>query len=93
MIDSSQINNEYATRECTKSIYSANPGTAQKYKYQNEYWKHKGSFRGLVLNEINKKLEEYKFSVRNNSKSNLETDLIITEDGIPLDNKGKGSSA
>lgn len=90
VIDSSQINNEYATREYTKSIYSAHAGTAQKYKYQNEYRKHKGGFRDLVLNELNEKLEEYKFSVRNNSKSNLETDLVITEDGIPIDNKGKG---
>lgn len=90
VIDSSQINNEYATREYTKSIYSANADTVQKYRYQNEYRKHKGNFRELVLNELNDKLEEYKFSVRNNSKSNLETDLVITEGGIPIDNKGKG---
>lgn len=90
LIDSSQINNEYATREYTKSIYSANANTVQKYKYQNEYRKHKGSFRDLVLSEINDKLDSYKFSVRNNAKSNLETDLVITEDGIPIDNKGKG---
>lgn len=90
VIDSSQINNDYATREYTKSIYSANADTVQKYKYQNEYRKHKGTFREKVLHELNDKLGEYKFAVRNNSKSNLETDLVITEDGIPIDNKGKG---
>lgn len=90
VIDSSQINNEYATREYTKSVYSANAEAVQKIKYQNEYRKHKGNFRELVLKELNAKLEDCQFSVRNNSKSNLETDLIIVEDGIPIENKGKG---
>ena len=47
-------------------------------------------FRGSALAEINGKLAEYKFSVRTNAKSNLEADLILTEDDIPIENKGKG---
>lgn len=90
VIDSSQINNEYATREYTKSIYHANAQPVQKHKFQNEYRKHKATFRNDVLRELNEKLDDYRFSVRNNSKSNLETDLVITEDGIPIANKGKG---
>jgi len=35
-------------------------------------------------------LDSYKFSVRTNPKSNLETDLVITEDDIPIESKGKG---
>jgi putative ATP-dependent endonuclease of the OLD family len=37
VIDSSQINNEYATREYTKSIYGANADAQEKNKFQNEY--------------------------------------------------------
>lgn len=90
LIDSSQINHEYATREYTKSMYSAHATTPQKYKYQNEYRKHKDQFRTGILVELNDTIEDYKFTVRNNAKSNLETDLVITEGDIPIENKGKG---
>jgi predicted ATP-dependent endonuclease of OLD family len=39
---------------------------------------------------MNAKLDSYQFSVATNSRSNLEADLIITEDEIPINNKGKG---
>ena len=51
---------------------------------------NKSLFRDTALADMNGKLAEYKFSVRTNAKSNLETDLIITEDNIPIENKGKG---
>lgn len=90
LIDSSQINHDYATREYTKSMYGAHASMPQRYKFQNEYRKHKTQFKTDVLTELNDSLSEYKFSVRNNAKSNLETDLVITEDDIPIENKGKG---
>ncbi|MBP1205788.1 AAA15 family ATPase/GTPase [Duganella sp. 1411] len=90
LIDSSQINHEYATREYTKSMYGAHASALQKYKFQNEYRKHKTLFRTDILAELNDTLSDYKFTVRNNAKSNLETDLVITEGDIPIENKGKG---
>lgn len=90
LIDSSQINHDYATREYTKSMYSAHASAPQKYKFQNEYRKHKTQFRADILAELNDTLSDYKFTVRNNAKSNLETDLVITEGDIPIENKGKG---
>jgi len=90
MIDSSQINHEYATREYINSMYSAHASAPQKYKFQNEYRKHKTQFRTDILAELNDTLSDYKFTVRNNAKSNLETDLVITEGDIPIENKGKG---
>jgi len=90
LIDSSQINNEYATREYIKTIYRANVSDSEKNKHQNEYRRHKSLFKDNTLDALNNKLDNYKFSVRTGSKSNLETDLTITEDDISIENKGKG---
>lgn len=90
LIDSSQISNEYATREYTKSIYAAHATVLDRNKHENEYRMSKSQFRDKALAEMNDELDEYKFSVRTSAKSNLETDLIITEDDIPIENKGKG---
>lgn len=90
VLDSSLINNEYATREYIRSMYSFHTDVAEKNGHQNEYRLHKTIFRDEKLNTLNAKLEKYKFLIKTNSKSNLESDLIITEDDIPIDQKGKG---
>jgi putative ATP-dependent endonuclease of the OLD family len=90
MIDGSQISSEYATREYTKSIYASNATVLDRNKHENEYRMSKSQFRDKALAKMNDELDEYKFSVRTSAKSNLETDLIITEDDIPIENKGKG---
>lgn len=90
LIDSSQINNEYATRDYVKTLYNANISEIEKNKYQNEYRRYKNGFKGDVLSELNARTDDYQFSVKTGSKSNLETDLTITEDEIPIENKGKG---
>lgn len=48
------------------------------------------TFKETNLKSINDKLDEYQFSIRSGTKSNLETDLNIVEDGVPIENKGKG---
>lgn len=91
VIDSSQINNEYATREYIKTIYNSKIiDSAEKNKHQNEYRKYKSEFRNTVLSSLNERLESYKFGIRTDTKSNLQTDLSITEDDISIENKGKG---
>lgn len=90
LLDGSQINNEYATREYVKKMYRANVDDREKNKHQNEYRKHKSQFRNNVLSHLNDRLNSYKFSVATNTKSNLESDLTITEDDISIENKGKG---
>ena len=89
-IDNSQINNEYATREYVKAMYSSNAKDAERHKHQNEYRKFKETFKSSVLNNINDRLIDYNFAVKNNHKANLETDLTLTEDNIYIENKGKG---
>jgi putative ATP-dependent endonuclease of OLD family len=39
---------------------------------------------------MNDELDAYKFDVRTSPKASVETDIIITEDDIPVDSKGKG---
>jgi len=90
LLDGSQINNEYATREYVKEMYRAKVDDREKHKHRNEYRKHKSQFRNNVLSELNDRLDSYKFSVATNTKSNLETDLTITEGDISIENKGKG---
>lgn len=90
LLDGAQINNEYATREYVKEMYRAKVDDREKHKHRNEYRKHKSQFRNNVLSELNNRLDIYKFSVATNTKSNLETDLTITEDDISIENKGKG---
>lgn len=90
LIDSSLINNEYATREYTRSMYAAHASIAQRNQHAFEYRKAKTKFRNDIFKAMNDTLEGYKFDVRTSPKANIETDVIITEDDIPVDSKGKG---
>lgn len=90
VLDSSQISNDYATREYTKSVYSYNTSLIERNKHENAYRMHKSTFRDGTLSDMNEKLATYKFGVRSGPKSNLESDIVITENGIPIENKGKG---
>lgn len=90
LIDSSQINNDYAAREYTRSMYAANASVVQRNHHGFEYRKAKAAFRDGVLADVNGEGNVYKFDVRTSPKSSLETDIIITEGDIPIESKGKG---
>ncbi|RTZ03128.1 ATP-dependent endonuclease [Flavobacterium sp. GSP6] len=90
-IDNSQVSSEYAMKEYVKDIYNSSVNsTIEKYNHQHEYRSHKESFKNNAFKDINARLGEYKFAIKSNSKSNLETDLTIFEGNISIDNKGKG---
>lgn len=90
LIDSSQINNEYATREYTRSMYAAHASVIQRNLHSFEYRKVKSKFKDDVFKTMNDALDTYKFDVRTSPKASVETDIIITEGDIPIDSKGKG---
>lgn len=90
LIDSAQINNDYATREYTRSVYVANASVLERSRHGLEYRNAKSLFRKNVLKDVNDKLDDYKFGVRSTPKASIETDIIITEGEIPIDSKGKG---
>ena len=89
-IDNTMISNKYATKQYVKSIYESKCESAIRYKHFNEYRKFKNKFENNILDEINDSIDNYDFTIKDNSRSNLETDLTISEDGIELENKGKG---
>lgn len=90
LIDSSLINNEHATREYTRSMYAAHASVAQRNLHGFEYRKAKTKFKDDVFKTMNEGLHAYKFDVRTSPKASVETDIIITENDIPVDSKGKG---
>jgi len=90
MIDSSIINNEHATREYTRSMYAAHASVAQRNLHGFEYRKAKAKFKDEIFKTLNDGLDGYKFDVRTSPKASVETDIIITENDIPVDGKGKG---
>ena len=91
VIDSSQINNEYATREYIKNVYNSVLTGTEKNKHFNEYRKYKDEYTENVLADVNSRFTDNKLIVQTNTKSNLESDLNISDDmGVTIDNKGKG---
>lgn len=89
-VDNSQISSEYAIKEYVKDMYYSYADSLEKSKHQNEYRKYKENFKNDVLLSLNTKVPDYDFSIRNNSKANLETDLTLFEGSICIENKGKG---
>lgn len=90
VIDSSQINSEYANKEYTKTIYHSTVDHVTRVRLKNEYRQHKTQFREDNLKAVNDSLGDYDFSVRSGSKFNLETDIALIQDKIPIDERGKG---
>ena len=90
LIDNSQISSEYAVREYIKDMYNSYSDPLERSKHQYSYRQHKETYKKTTLKSINDKLGSYEFEIRDNSKSNLQTDLNLSEAGISLDNKGKG---
>jgi predicted ATP-dependent endonuclease of OLD family len=89
-IDSSRIDSEYAAREYTRSVFAMHADVANRSRLENAYRQSKGEFKSGQLRDLNDKLVDYKFGVRTSVKANLESDLVITEDEIPIESKGKG---
>jgi len=89
-VDNSRIGSEYAMKEYINNMYNSYTEGADKFEYQNKYRQYKKEFNNVVLKELNEKVGNYCFGVKNDSKSNLQTDLTIFEDDIAIENKGKG---
>ncbi|MEQ1845898.1 MAG: TOPRIM nucleotidyl transferase/hydrolase domain-containing protein, partial [Nitrospira sp.] len=92
VIDTSTVGSDYALREYVEDMYGTYVGgPAEENKHQNEYRKSKELFRDKVLSELNSRVEDYSFSIKNDVKTNLRTDLTLIQNNIGIDNKGKGA--
>jgi predicted ATP-dependent endonuclease of OLD family len=89
-VDNSRIGSEYAMKEYINNMYNSYVEGANKFEYQNQYRQYKNEFNKTILKDLNEKAGNCYFGVKNDSKSNLQTDLTIFEDDIAIENKGKG---
>lgn len=92
VIDGAQINTEYAHREYTKKLYQAHATTSERASHENKYRQAKRKFWSDHLNDLNSRLD-LNFWVRTSSRSNLEGDLVIVKDGMPIEYKGRGQQS
>lgn len=91
LIDNTQINNEYAMKKYISSLYRSRTTDIEVNRHRNAYRAMKDKYKNEVLNDLNSRDDiNYDFAICTNSKSNLETDLSITEEGINIEHKGKG---
>ncbi len=90
LIDSAQINNDYATRIYTRTVYESNATVLERNRHGLEYRNAKTQFRDQILGDMNRKLSDFQFGVRSSPRASFETDMMITEGNIPIDSKGKG---
>jgi predicted ATP-dependent endonuclease of OLD family len=89
-IESTQINSEYANNEYIKNVYDSTVDHPTRVGLRNEYRKQKMQFKANNLKAINDNLGNYELAIRSSSKYNLETDITLTQDDIPIDARGKG---
>jgi len=79
-----------ASKEYIKTVYDSTVEHAARTKLKNEYRQQKGQFKENNLKDINDGLGDYDFAVRSGSKFNLETDITLVQNEIPIDERGKG---
>lgn len=90
LIDNSNINNEYAIKEYTTSVYKAYTDKNIQNSNKNQYRQHRHLFETEVLNKTNESLNNVKFGLSNSNKLSLENNLAVYENGINISNKGTG---
>lgn len=94
MIDSSKMNENYATQEYVKNMYNyyTESNTKERVVHQSEFNQMRERFDNTVLIELNSRIptdNSCSFALR---KENVDfgNQLMIFEDGISICNKGSG---
>lgn len=89
-IDSSKINSDYANDEYIRTVFDSTVEHADRIGLSNEYRLQKIQFKNNNFKEINKGLGDYELSIRSGSKFNLQSDITLTQNDIPIYSRGKG---
>lgn len=87
-IDNSQIGSPYAMREYVREIYHSKLTDEQRIDTKQKYHQAKVDFRNMVLSAYD--VSPFSFSVRESSNDNIETDVTLVQDDVPIENKGTG---
>lgn len=90
LIDSSSVSSEYASREYIRDMYKSNATIKEQAKLETEYRQAKAEFTYSCFRELNKKIDDYDFSIKTDTKSSLNNDITLVKDNISIDNMGMG---
>ena len=95
MIDSSNMNSEYATTDFVRRMYMQYTETDKRERAQHKsaYRLLRSNFRSDSLRILNERVpaeRNYSFGLRRGNSMELENDLMIYENEIEIDSKGTG---
>lgn len=95
LIDSSHMNSEYATNDFVRRMYMQYTAADVKERaaHRSSYRQMRDTFKTSILHDLNGRVpsdKNYSFGLRGSSVNEFETDLMIYEDEIGIDNKGTG---
>ena len=89
-IDNSTIGNPHAMREYVNDIFHSQLTDLQRINARHAYKDSKIQFQTQTLAQYNQQIAPYNFAIRESSEDNIETDITLMENNIPLENKGTG---
>lgn len=90
-IDNSTIGNPYAMREYVNDIFRSQLSELQRIHARYAYKDSKIQFQANNLAQYNEQIFPYSFAIRESSNDNIETDITLMENNIPIENKGTGT--
>ena len=90
-IDNSSIGSPHAMREYVNDIYHSQLSDIQRLNTRHAYKDSKLRFQVQTLAQYSASITPYSFAIRESADDNIETDITLHENGIPLENKGTGT--
>ena len=85
------IGSPRAMREYVNDIYHSQLSDIQRLNTRHAYKDSKLQFQALALDQYSASIAPYSFAIRESADDNIETDITLQENGIPLENKGTGT--
>lgn len=78
-------------RDYVNDIYHAQLTDEQRINARYAYKDNKVRFQNQILAQYNALIPPYSFAIRESADDNIETDITLLENDIPLENKGTGT--
>lgn len=95
MINSSNMNSDYATNDFVRRMYLqyTEDNMKERTEHKSNYRRMRNEFRSEIFKTLNERVpseKNYAFGLKSGSSVNLMNDLMIYENEIGIDNKGTG---
>lgn len=89
-IDNSQIGNPYTINEFVRSVYENNVDDVKRIELKQAYHSQKETFKNDKLQELTLENAEFSLALKDSVKNNLETDITVCKNNIPIESHGTG---